>query len=62
MGRTITTYREKISDWKDEYTNYYRALCHERQLASDELAKHVNRHSTTGGARNHHTPELVFLM
>lgn len=62
MGRTIPTYREKISDWEDEYTDYYRALRHERQLAFDDLVKHVNRHSMAGGARNHHTPEFAHLV
>jgi hypothetical protein len=62
MGRTIPTYREKISDWEDEYTNYYRALRHDWQLAFDDLVKHVNRHSMAGDARNHHTPELAHLV
>jgi hypothetical protein len=62
MGRTIPTYREKISDWEDEYTDYYRALRHDRQLAFDDLVKHVNRHSMAGDARNHHTPELAHLV
>jgi hypothetical protein len=59
MERTIPADCEKISDWEAKYTDNYRALRHECQLAFDDPLKHIDRHSMVGRGRNHHTPELA---
>lgn len=62
MGKTNPTYRDRLTDWEDDWQSYRRALRRERREHFDELVVMANELSMAGGCQNTHDVETPLLV
>lgn len=62
MGRTNSTYRDRLSALEDEFGSYRRGLRASEQAHFDQLFEHGRTYAHAAGYLNHPDPEIAFLL
>lgn len=62
MGRTNPTYRDRLSNLEQEWSEYRRALRTADQPHFDQLFEHGRTYAHAAGYHNHPNPEIPLLV